>query len=182
MNTSTKRGVLAAAGTVSLVAGLVSAKGASAGPTGLAAPPSGSTKATPSARPTGGAASRGATPTTTTAPTSGAAPSRTPASAAPAPSGGAGAPGTYTGDPVDVGYGTVQVSVVMAAGKISDIKAVQLPSDRARSRSISNYAAPILRSEALKAQGANIDGVSGATYTSEGYAQSLQSAIDQARA
>ena len=56
-----------------------------------------------------------------------------------------------------------------------------MPSDATRSQMIAQYAAPILRSEALTAQSAQINLVSGATYTSEGYAQSLQAALDQAR-
>jgi uncharacterized protein with FMN-binding domain len=76
-------------------------------------------------------------------------------------------------------YGTVEVQITVSNGKITDIQAVSLPT-RGRSGEISNYVAPILASEALKAQSANIDIVSGATYTSEAYAQSLQSALDQA--
>ena len=77
-------------------------------------------------------------------------------------------------------FGPVQVQVVMNGQKITDITALQLPSDRRRSQEISSYAEPILRTEALQAQSAKIDIVSGATYTSDGYAQSLQSALDQA--
>jgi uncharacterized protein with FMN-binding domain len=66
-------------------------------------------------------------------------------------------------------------------GKISDVQAIELPSG-GRSGQISNYVAPILASEALKAQNASIDIVSGATYTSQAYARSLQSALDQAAA
>ncbi len=88
--------------------------------------------------------------------------------------------GTITGQTVDTPYGPVQVQVTLASGKIKDVQALQLPQDRMRSAVISQYAGPILRQEALTAQSAQIDLVSGATYTSEGYAQSLQSAIDQA--
>jgi uncharacterized protein with FMN-binding domain len=96
---------------------------------------------------------------------------------------------TSTGNPdrvvmgpvVDNRYGPVQVRVTLRAGRIVDVSAVQLPSDRNRSRAISNYAAPILGREALAAQGAQIDSISGASYTSDGYAQSLQAALDQAR-
>ncbi|MBV9039559.1 MAG: FMN-binding protein [Acidimicrobiia bacterium] len=62
---------------------------------------------------------------------------------------------------------------------MTDVQALQLPSDYARSQQISDYAGPKLRQEALDAQSANIDTVSGATYTSDGYRQSLQSALDQ---
>ncbi len=75
----------------------------------------------------------------------------------------------------------MQVAVTIANGKITNVSTLVSPNDKQKSISINNRATPILRSEALSAQSANIDGVSGATYTSEGYAQSLQSAIDQAR-
>ena len=77
-------------------------------------------------------------------------------------------------------YGDVQVRVTLNGSKIVDVQALKLPSDRSRSARISNAAGPILRTEALKAQSANIDIVSGATYTSESYAQSLQGALDRA--
>ena len=75
-------------------------------------------------------------------------------------------------------YGNVQVEVDLAGGRITDVVALQLPSDRRQSAEISNYVAPILHDEALQAQTAQIDVVSGATYTSEAYAQSLQAALD----
>jgi uncharacterized protein with FMN-binding domain len=87
---------------------------------------------------------------------------------------------TIAGPAVDVRYGIVQVAVTLQGNRITDVTALQLPSDRARSRAISQYAAPILRSEALQAHSAQIDSVSGASYTSDGYAQSLQGALDQA--
>ncbi len=78
-------------------------------------------------------------------------------------------------------YGPVQVEVTIASGKIVAVTAVELPSG-GRSGSISMYAAPILAGEAVTAQSAAIDTVSGATYTSRAYATSLQAALDQARA
>jgi uncharacterized protein with FMN-binding domain len=120
-------------------------------------------------------------------------PTPTPRPGAPTPATGATTPAptatgttgastakTVDGPVVDTQYGPVQVEVVMGSGKIKDIVALQLPSGR-RSGQISNYSAPILRQEALQAQSASIDSVSGATYTSDGYAQSLQAALDQAR-
>jgi len=77
-------------------------------------------------------------------------------------------------------YGDVQVQIVVRGGRLVDVQALQLPSDRRRSAEISNYAEPYLRQEALQARSANIDIVSGATYTSVSYAQSLQAALDQA--
>ena len=73
-----------------------------------------------------------------------------------------------------------QVQVTVSNGTITDVKALQLPFDRRRSAEISQYVEPYLRSEALQAQSAQIDLISGATYTSDSYAHSLQSAIDKA--
>ena len=86
---------------------------------------------------------------------------------------------TVDGPVVSTRFGPVQVEVVIADGKMSDVVALQLPSGR-RSGQISQYSEPILREEALQAQDANIDVVSGATYTSDAYAQSLQAALDEA--
>ena len=88
--------------------------------------------------------------------------------------------GTFPGSTAQTPFGPVQIQITISGGKITEVTALQLPSDRARSASIAAYAAPILRSEALAAQSAQIDLVSGATYTSEGYAQSLQAALDAA--
>ncbi len=87
---------------------------------------------------------------------------------------------TVEGDSISTRYGDVQVRIVVSGGQLVDVQAVQLPSDRARSESISSDAGPQLRNEALRAHSARIDTVSGATYTSDGYAQSLQSALDHA--
>jgi uncharacterized protein with FMN-binding domain len=87
-----------------------------------------------------------------------------------------------TGAAVQDPYGTVQVVVTMKRGKIMDVQAVALPLDSDRSRSINTAAAPLLRSEVLRAQSAQVDVISGATYTSEAYAQSLQAALDRAGA
>ena len=77
-------------------------------------------------------------------------------------------------------YGDVQVRITVDGGQLVDVKALQLPQDRERSVQISSFAGPALRSEALKAQSAKIHIVSGATYTSGSYAQSLQGALDRA--
>lgn len=75
-------------------------------------------------------------------------------------------------------YGDVQVRVTFRGTQMVDVQALKLPSDRSRSVQISRYAAPRLRAEALQAQSAQIDAVSGASYTSDSYAQSLQGALD----
>jgi uncharacterized protein with FMN-binding domain len=87
---------------------------------------------------------------------------------------------TVTGDTVQTRYGPVQLSITLTNGKITAVKTLQLPTDNPRDQEISSFAVPQLTQEALSAQSAKIDTVSGATYTSEGYAQSLQSALDQA--
>jgi uncharacterized protein with FMN-binding domain len=124
-------------------------------------------------------------PTTATTPTTSGPPRRSrtttppattpPTTAAPRP-----ATRTITGQAVDNQYGTVQVQITVQGHTITDVEAVQLPNDRQRSAYISQQAGPLLRQEALQAQSAQIDGVSGATYTSQSYAQSLQSALDSA--
>jgi uncharacterized protein with FMN-binding domain len=88
--------------------------------------------------------------------------------------------GTYTGSSVGTRFGNVQVQVTVSGGTITDVAALQLTNSDGRSVQISNYAAPILRSEVLQSQSAHVNNVSGATYTSGAYLQSLQSALDQA--
>lgn len=89
------------------------------------------------------------------------------------------ASGVFTGSPIDTRYGTMQVAAVVRSGKLVDIRVLQ-ETDGGRSHEIDAASIPLLKSEALSAQSARINVVSGATYTSEGYAQSLQSALDQA--
>jgi uncharacterized protein with FMN-binding domain len=88
--------------------------------------------------------------------------------------------GVYTGQDVITQFGDVQVKVTISGGKITDVQAVQLPFDRPRSAEISQFAGPRLHDEVLQAQSAQIDTLSGATYTSDAYAQSVQAALDQA--
>ena len=117
---------------------------------------------------------RGTDAATTKVPNSAGTPSAGPAqSSVPAH-----ADGSVKGPVVATRYGNVQVEVDASAGRITNIVALQLPSDRRRSAEISTYAEPILHAEVLQAQSARIDIVSGATYTSEAYAQSLQAALD----
>ncbi|WFE41465.1 FMN-binding protein [Micromonospora sp. WMMD998] len=88
--------------------------------------------------------------------------------------------GTATGAVAQTRWGPVQVRIAVSGGKITDVTAVQVPDGNRRDREINDYAVPILRQEALAAQSARIDSVSGATVTSDGYRESLQSAIDAA--
>jgi len=90
--------------------------------------------------------------------------------------------GTYTGQTVDVGYGPVQVAVVVSGGRITNVEFLQMPMDMAHSQMVTSMAKPQLLQETINAQSSNVDIVSGATSTSEGYIQSLQSALSQAGA
>jgi len=95
-------------------------------------------------------------------------------------SGSSSAGGTFTGDSVQTRFGSVQVQISVSGGKITDVKALQLTDEDRRSVQISNRAAPLLRSEVLQAQSANVQTISGATVTSSAYLTSLQAALDAA--
>ncbi|MFF4910590.1 FMN-binding protein [Streptomyces sp. NPDC001260] len=87
---------------------------------------------------------------------------------------------TVTGATAQTQYGPVQVRITLTGSRITGASAVQYPDGAGRSRDINATAVPELNQETLQAQSANIDTVSGATYTSGGYKQSLQSALDKA--
>ena len=87
----------------------------------------------------------------------------------------------FTGAAVNTPYGTVQIAIVEQGGQIVDVQELQMPFDRRLSAQISQEAGPLLRQQVLRAQSANINGVSGASYTSYGYYQSLISALSQAQ-
>jgi uncharacterized protein with FMN-binding domain len=90
--------------------------------------------------------------------------------------------GTYTGSVADAQWGNVQVQVTIKGGKITNVQFLQYPNERDRSILINQYADPQLSSEAIQAQSANVDIVSGATDTSEAFMQSLSDALSQAKA
>jgi uncharacterized protein with FMN-binding domain len=90
------------------------------------------------------------------------------------------ADGTYDGSVVNTRYGPQQVQVVISGGQISDVVVLQTQTADRKSQQISSRANPILREEVLSAQSAKVANVSGATYTSQSYIQSLQSALDAA--
>lgn len=89
--------------------------------------------------------------------------------------------GSYTGSSADAYYGTVQVLVVVQNGKMTDVQFLQHPDSRSNSIRINNEAMPLLTQEAIQAQSANVDGVSGATFTSGAFQQSLASALALAK-
>jgi uncharacterized protein with FMN-binding domain len=110
------------------------------------------------------------------------------AAATTAPSAGSTASGsgssttttTVTGDSADTRWGPVQVQLTVAGGTITDVSVVEYPDNNGKDQQINARALPILVQETLKAQSADIDMVSGATVTSDGYVESLQSALDKA--
>jgi uncharacterized protein with FMN-binding domain len=87
---------------------------------------------------------------------------------------------TYTGAAADTRYGPVQVQITVANGALASVQAITYPMGNGQDQQINSYAIPVLNQEAASAKSANIDTVSGATFTSDGYRQSLQSALDQA--
>ncbi len=89
--------------------------------------------------------------------------------------------GTFQGQAVDAYYGLVQVQVDIQGGAIKDVTFLQYPSDRRTSQQINSVAMPYLQQEAIQAQSAQVDIISGATLTSEGFQMSLQSALQAAR-
>jgi hypothetical protein len=103
------------------------------------------------------------------------------ATSSPTPSSGSGSTGaattTVNGQVADTRWGPVQVQVLVANSKIIDVVVLQQPNGNFRDQEINGYALPLLRQEVLQAQSAQIDGISGATVTSDGYIQSLQSAL-----
>jgi uncharacterized protein with FMN-binding domain len=194
-----KRGLLIGVGTLGglgAVFAITPPQFGTSGPTGLAALPG---KATSSAAPAPAATkSKAASAPTKAAPTKtkSAAPAQTQAPAAPAqtqapaapaqtqapaaPAQSSGINGTFDGNTASTRWGPVQVRIVVKDGKIVDASALQAPSGDSRSRSISQQAIPYLVQETLAAQSAQISGVGGASYTSNGWYQSLQSALKKA--
>jgi uncharacterized protein with FMN-binding domain len=138
-------------------------------------PASAATTGTPTTVSAASTPTAGATPTTLApAPTTAGPASSTPAAASPDAQ-------VFDGSAIDTKYGPVQVEAQITAGKLTDVIVTEYPNDRGRSIRINQGALPVLNTEALQAQSSHVDTVSGATYTSVAYTQSLQSAIDAAR-
>lgn len=87
---------------------------------------------------------------------------------------------TVTGDEAQTIYGPIQVKITVKNGKVTAAEAIEYPNNDPRDAQINSYAIPALNSEAVSASSAQIDTISGATYTSQGYMSSLQSALDKA--
>jgi uncharacterized protein with FMN-binding domain len=116
--------------------------------------------------------------TTATVSTAAATPTAT-ATATSGSSGSSGSSGTATGDAIPTQYGNAQVRVTVKNGQITKVQALQLQGNDPRSVLISSSAEPILRQEVLQQQTAAVDAVSGASFTSASYKQSVQSALDK---
>jgi uncharacterized protein with FMN-binding domain len=99
----------------------------------------------------------------------------------PAQSTGAYKDGSYTGSVADAYYGNIQVKAVIQGGKITDVQFLQYPNDRPNSVAINQQAMPYLKQEAIQAQSAQVDTVSGATDTSQAFVQSLNRALAAAK-
>lgn len=88
--------------------------------------------------------------------------------------------GTYIGNIADAFYGNVQVKATISGGSITSVKFLQFPNDSPNSININSQAVPLLEQEALHAQSANVNIISGASDTSQGFIQSLSNALSQA--
>jgi uncharacterized protein with FMN-binding domain len=122
-------------------------------------------------------------PPTTASSSTGASSSSTPATTAPPTTAApktAAAERTYTGQDVQYLYGDIVVTATLRDGRIVNVSVPQNNAIDGRSQMINSYAVPILEQEVMTAQGVNINVVSGATFTSDAFAQSLQSALSQA--
>ncbi|HET6167424.1 MAG TPA: FMN-binding protein [Marmoricola sp.] len=116
--------------------------------------------------------SSGSSPSTSSAPST--------SSGSSSSSAGGSTTGTVTGPSVDTRWGPVQVEITTSAGKVTAVNVVRYPSGNGTDQQINSSALPVLVQETLQAQSAQIDMVSGATVTSDGYLQSLQGALDKA--
>jgi uncharacterized protein with FMN-binding domain len=90
--------------------------------------------------------------------------------------------GSYTGNAADAIYGYIQVKATVSGGKLTNVEFLQYPNDRRTSIEINSQAMPLLKQEAIKAQSSQVDGVSGATDTSQAFIQSIGDALSQAKA
>ncbi len=132
--------------------------------------------AEPGAAPPTGTGSATSTPADPS-PSSGAGTTVTPTTPAPSST---STSGTFTGTTVNTRYGPVQVQITVDGGRVTAAQAVRYPNRDRRDQEINSRAVPQLNAEAVEAQSSQIDMVSGATYTSTAYIQSLQAALDQA--
>jgi uncharacterized protein with FMN-binding domain len=127
-----------------------------------------------------GTTASGATEDTTSSGTTSSGATSSGATSSGTTSSGSSSSATYTGEEANTQWGIVEVKITVKDGKITKSEAVEYPTGNPRDQEINAYAVPQLNSEVVSAQSGSIDAVSGATVTSDGYIQSLQSAIDKA--
>jgi uncharacterized protein with FMN-binding domain len=137
-------------------------------PVAATSPPSASASAAPAASASAAATSKAASGTSSSSSSSSASSSANTAAT------------TVTGDEAQTIYGPVVVKITVKNGKVTAAEAIEYPNSDPRDAQINSYAIPALNSEAVGASSARIDTISGATYTSQGYLSSLQSALDKA--
>ena len=172
-----KRAALVGAGTLAGVAAILTLN-----PEGTTATSAAATPATSSSTGTSSGTSSGSSSSSTSSGSTSGSTSSGSTSSGSSTTTTSGTDGTYTGDAVDIGhnYGTIQLQVTVSGGKVTDVTALAVPQNDPRSSQISSYAVPQLVSQAIEAQSSSISGISGATFTSNGFAQSLASALTQA--
>lgn len=173
-----KRAIIVGTGTVMGVAAVLALN-----PDGTIASPAASAATSSSSGTTAGSSSSGSSSGSSGTSSSGSSSSGSSSSGSSSTgSSSSSASGTYTGATVDVGhgYGSIAVEVTVTDGRIVDITALELPQNDHRSAMISQNAFPTLKQEAIAAQSADISGVSGASYTSAGFVESLRDALSQA--
>jgi uncharacterized protein with FMN-binding domain len=165
-----KRALIVGTGTVMGVAAVLALN-----PDGTIATPAASAATSSSSGTTAGSSSSGSS-------SSGSSSSGSSSSSSSSSGSSSSTSGTYTGSTVDVGhgYGNIAVEVTVTDGRIVDITALELPQNDHRSAMISQNAFPTLKQQAIAAQSADISGVSGASYTSSGFVESLRDALTQA--
>lgn len=180
-----RRVILAVFGTIAGLVGLLSFK---THPQSIAAPPAAISTTAPGslAAATAGTStarsgsSKGGTGSSTTTSGANAGTASTSTKAKTSSTAKATSTKTITGSSVDTRYGPVQVRIVVTNGKLTGVAAVDYPANSGRDQQINAAAIPALNQEVLAAGNAKVDMISGATYTSQGYLDSLQSALDKA--
>jgi len=139
----------------------------------------GVTTSSPVVTPQAGATDASQPAPSTSAPPSTAGSTPAPSSSSASSSAGATATTTVTGDTEQTQYGPVQVSLTYTGSKITSVQTLQAPEGTGRDQMLTSYAVPQLEQEVISSQSARVDTISGATFTSEGYLASVQSAIDK---
>lgn len=173
-----KRSVLVAAGTAVGVTAVVSYHATSPS-TGAGLVPSSAASKTRSAPTASGSSGTSHSPAGATATTSSTTSSSATTTSSSSTASSSSGTRSAVGEAVSFQYGELQVKVTEHAGRITNVSIARFDISDPHSQSIDEYAVPRLRQEVISAQSAHIDGISGASYTSQAYGQSVQSALDK---